>query len=182
MYESFKTFCKRINNNEINFENKKIDSIIKNYTFFHVTQELSFDQNQKIFKDYESSNLVIVEYYNKLNKNGNDQFFFILFNKNVMIIKQSLILLLQSLFSFSNKPIFSFLSNSKGIFDSNIKIKYNEIQDHLNIDDDIYYLNEYFSYRGNKHNLFWNICRKCFCCYFIHQSYFKTNKNRIENF
>ena len=182
MYESFETFCKGISTNEINFLNKKIDKIIKNLTFFHVTRELFYDYDQKIFQDYENSNLIIIKYYNKSNKDQKDQYFFIIFKNHIMIIEQSSISFLQSLFSFSDKPIFCFLPNTKEIFDSEIEIQYKEIQYHLNYDEEVNNLNEYFLYRGNKNNLFWKICRKSLCYYFIHQGHFKRNQNRTEKY
>lgn len=78
-------FNNYLTDNKIRFLNKKLNEIVKSYNFYHISGNLSIDQNQ-IYQNFEKSKIVIINQYENKYPKTKAKYFLIGFEKTIIII------------------------------------------------------------------------------------------------
>lgn len=111
-------------NDDFKNSNTKTMKIIGNYDFFYISKKLEYDPNSIIYQNFKNSKIILINHYSE-----QEDFYFIFgFKRTVIIIDESNLLFLETLFQFNSDLNLIFLSNSQNIFNDKIQIKYNVIE------------------------------------------------------
>ncbi|KAK8880701.1 hypothetical protein M9Y10_003387 [Tritrichomonas musculus] len=179
LYQHFDELQERM----IKIKNKKLNEIIQNYIFFHVFEKINLDQYPKILSNIRESKTIIINQNNKLNQKASANYFFIGFQKTVLLIQQSSLHLLDPLFSNACDLNIIFLSDTKELFNLNSHIRYNETQIYSSFYNDIEIFNKQLKIITNKKSFtkkIWKYIKPCISGYLLYQAYSKSNKNRLD--
>lgn len=118
-------------------------------------------------------------------KKENQQYFIICFKETIILILQSSVALLQSLFSFNPDIKITFLSSAKESFDQQVRINYIESDKNNYFDEEISNLKRPFliiQRLNSEIKEIFEIVINCISGYLIKQGYEKLNQDRFINF
>lgn len=85
-----------LNNDIVRVVNDKLNNVIKNYSFFYISNETIFDKKHEIYQKVIESKLLIIDHHVELDKQTNELHFIIGLEKAIIIINQSLISFIRS--------------------------------------------------------------------------------------
>ena len=168
---------------EIKFGKVGLKSIVQDYIFIHISQSsaLNEDEKQKIFQNVKKSKIIIIDQNDKFNKETNQQYLIICFEKTLIILDHSSTFL-QDILSTNFNLSVCFLSNTNTIIQEKYEIKNKEIKPDSDFLDEIRNLSLELLKTTQKISKFWQFFVRCLSGYLIKKSYLRHNKNRIENF
>lgn len=170
MRSNFLLIKRLLENDEIQFTNEIMKSVVRNYSYYEVSSNYNYKNNQQTYQQMKDSKIVIISQYKE---NGND-YFIIGFRNTIINIKQDSINFLHSIFSYNTNLKICFLLNSKESFDYNINIQYNEINSDSMFEEEIENFIEQILIRQNNH--LFKLVLSCIAGYLIKNSYIKTKK------
>lgn len=101
----FSTFCKfseYLKKGEIRFTNNNLHNLMISYSFIHIIEDI--DDKNEISQNFNESKIIIINQNTQSDTNSDELYFFISFQKTIIIIKQTSIAFLKSLFS-KNKEL-----------------------------------------------------------------------------
>ena len=173
-------------NNSIRIQNRKLENVIKNYNFVYISNQTEIDKNHTIYVNMKKSDVIIINQCKYSDQNLEDLYFLIGFERTIILIKQSLIPFLISLFSVCDVKNICYLQNTKSIFMKHDITFLNEIC------VDSYFNEEMLNFK-NQLAIFsnikiatifeiWKNIIPCISGYLIKQSYSKLNNNRINSY
>lgn len=164
---------------KIKIGNKKLNEIIQNYTFFHVFEEFNLDQYPKILSNIKESKAIIINQSDELNQKASAKYFFIGFQKTILLIQQSSIHILEPLFSNVYDLYIIFFSNTKELFDLNTHIRYTEIQAYPLFLNYMEIINEQLKIISNRKPFIkriWKYIKPCISGYSLYKASYKIKK------
>ena len=134
MIENYLTLQEKINNQEIKFKNKTFLNIIQNYCFFYLSENKLIDNDEKqiINQNVKCSKIIVIHQNEQLNNETNKKLLIIGFDKTIIILDQSSISFLKDILDKNQDLYVFFISNTKNIIKSAIKIKNQEIESDQN--------------------------------------------------
>ena len=180
MNNKFQGLINSLNINKVELANRKLDKVVKNYSFYYISNQLSENENQLFIDMIQNSKIIIVD-HNKENLH-----FIIGFYNTIIVIKDSFLNIMKSIFS-KNIQI-SFLNDSKNAFDKYIDLNYIENANINYLKGEITCFNQELLLSPSTKQKFpettkiWSMIRSCISGYFIKSAYFKLQKNRIVEF
>lgn len=163
--------------------NNKLFIAIRNYKFWYITEKNIFIQNEEIISNLNESKFMIINEYIEPDEKKDNCYFFICYEKTVLIINRNMPSLLNQLFKDNTEYQILFLFNTKNSFDKVIKIQYKQINSNPNLNEEINNFKSLLRINcGPKVFQTWNNIRICISGYLITKSYLKLNANRITNY
>lgn len=115
-------FFQKLEKNEIQVQNDGLNDFLKKYTFRHITENLTFENNQFIFQNINQSESIIINYFNESTEKPENGYFIISFQYTILIISQSSLNYLHDLFATNSKSNFIFIDEkTANIFNENIQ-------------------------------------------------------------
>lgn len=100
-------------NNIIKVPNERLNKVVQDYSFYYFDEKLVFSNTDEIYQKIKESKVIIIGIYKEINSKNDDLYFIIGFKKTIIIIKNTLIHLLHSFFSYNNDLNIYFLSDTK---------------------------------------------------------------------
>ena len=165
MTRLFDSILKIIKDHSAPISTQKLKNIVESYSFVFISEALNSEKNPDIYEKMKESEIISICSYSK----GLDSYFLISFEKIIIFVCQTSISFVENLFLSHPKLTICFYNNTKSIFDSNIKIKYEETN--LNID----YANIFQYIKSiNLSSIFTRILT-CILQYLIKKSFNKLN-------
>ena len=173
---------------EFKNKTKKIDKVIKDYSFIHVLTQFDVSKKEDIFQKIKESNFIMLnQYINQNEKQKQDQLAYIIigFKKTIIIVEKSSFSMLHPLLSSNPNINICFLSKISGIdITFNNKSKLYEYGDQFfkteitNFNEELLLSNS----SDEKMKKIWRYISPCISGYLIKEGYEKTNINRLDNF
>ena len=163
--------------------NIKLNKIIQEYSFYHITETFDINENMPIIQNYKETKSIIISKTNK--ESPNNDFFVICFQKTLLIIKQSSILLLNSFFPLNQESTIYFLPDTKDLFNQRIQIQNRQIESDSNFLEEIKNFNEVFTIKKKIGQFIVkssDVILSCITGYLIQQSYSKLMKKQTIDF
>ena len=173
---NFLHFKGLLENNRISIENKRMESVIKNYSFFDISSVFDSENNKETYQRMEESKVIIISEYKEIDR----KYFILVFERTMINIEQTSVNYIQSLIPNSKTLKICFLSDSKKSFDDAIQTPYEEIIYDSQFEEEVTNFIRTISIR-QRNNLFKHFL-SCIAGYLIKKSYFKKREDRLHNF
>lgn len=168
---------------KIEFSYSKLTNVIKNQSFYLISENFDMTTNQQLYIDFKLSEVIIVNQY-IINKKTKEIKYIISFEKSIIFISKDSLKLLLPLFS-TNPVIKICFLQAKNIMKDNFNIfQYKELifeedfQNNINEFNSFLVLKSLDKYSAN----IWESIYPCIYGYLIQKSYLNLNENRIEKF
>lgn len=178
-----KFFSLHLNENVIDVEikssNSKVLTIFNDFSFYFISDTCDLNKIESLFENFKHSNNVIINYYSDERQNS---YFCIVFNKTLIIIIQSLMHLIEPLFSIKQNSIYYF-PKMKVVFDKYFKTASNKIEIEPIFKDEILSFCNYFIITSKSDQLIPQINKmisSCIAGFLIRQSYLKLSQYKIN--
>lgn len=188
LLEDFLNFQKNLesNTNRHNFSDR-FSAIILEYNFSIISDDSLLEQEMesKLFKSLLYSPIIIISQDDDLNRNTQDKYLIIAYEKTIIILKQSKISFLHAILYYNTDKLACFLGEAeKNIIDL---VSLDKIKNRLIKTDDLFlYEIEKFTSKINiKKKQFyriWKIIAPCITGYLIKKGYLQTNLDRFRIF
>ncbi|KAK8891518.1 hypothetical protein M9Y10_028730 [Tritrichomonas musculus] len=182
MITDFLEFVDLLRNNKIKFKTNELNNVIQNYTFYHISQNtINENEMKKINLSITNSMIIMIDQSKELDSETNERYIILGFEKTIILLKISMLPVLQHILIVNPQLKICFLSNTNNLIKSMIEIKNHEVvvNDEFNIE--IHSFEEEFRLIGmEKQRKIWLFIRKCISAYLIKKSYFKQSIFRVE--
>lgn len=175
-YQDFKSLS---DNQNIKMLNPKFNNSIKRIHFLQINNNL--DLTREIQYKIKKGNFIIVDNF----KISSCEYFVFCFADQLIILNSENRLLLKSLFEFDlNEEKFFFLSESRQLFLSIFHFKNGIKNSTKNLLSEIQnFIGQFILSKEQSYlNQFWTLVEKCLSGYLIMKSYFKSKKDRLNDF
>ena len=182
MFKQLQTFQKCLSDPEFFFgTHQQLIEVVNQYQVLFFSSEKI---DNKIENRIKESKVIVINNYEEEGSGKQNLFFICGFENFLLIItKDKLQDFVKKIQEINAEIEFSFISNTKDIFDRNIKDEYKEFKNEFH---DEFFQKElesfYASIKITKYHEIWKIIFPCISGYLIKQSYSKTKYNRLEEF
>ena len=185
MFQSIQDIHQFLQDESVKLDNQRLNKVIKNYTLHYFNNEINSDVKKDIFDNIKQSKAVIL--YQDKNIDTKDQYFFIGFEKTIIIINLASLILLKPLFSNNSDLSICFLSNDQDIFNQFIDLPYKRIDLDSNYISEIKNFHKNFNFHPIRRDdssiiKILNSISLCISSYLILKSHQKLKKNRIQKY
>ena len=174
------------NYDEISFNNRAFNKVVKSYLFVLISNNISLpkDTDEKIKQNIKNSKIITIDQSEILNKEMNQRYFIVGFEKTLILLEQSLLFYLSTLISENTELFICFLSNTKDIIINSININQKEIEVDSTLIDEMKSFKENlktFKLTGLMKQI-WPIILQCISAYLIKIIYLKIDKHSFQTF
>lgn len=121
MLKNLLEFNKLLRKGAIEIANSKISKIIKEYSFYNITEKCNIDLN--FAQDLKDSKVIIIDQFSDNSPDVSGDYFILSFKKTLVFVDQQSISLIKRLLSINPDVSLCFLSSTENIFKQRIQIE-----------------------------------------------------------